>query len=716
MITRSFQRASNLDPIDEKMCKTFFQSGLMPALHHQIADSQNTFQQLRRVVNDISHFIDPDDCVDFLSDVQSDKVFLIISGAVGQLVVPLIHSMAHVDAILIFCRDKRRHEEWAQAWSKIKGVFTHVDSICEALQLVVKQCNQDSIAISFSELGGVGESGVNLNQLDPSFMYTQLLKNALLGMRHDRKAVEDLVRYCQDKYAGNTHELTLVREFGLGYRPEKAVWWYTRECFTYHMLNRALRHLEADIIVNMGFFIHDLHRQIERMHAKQISEYRGEPFFVYRGQRLSFTDFEKLQRTQGGLISFNSFLSTSQDKSVSLRFTQGALTNSDTVRVLFIMMVNPKVTLTPFARIQEQSAVRNEAEILFTMHTVFRISRITDIDGRGRLFEIELTQTVDDDKQLRILTERFDADVKRFTGWDRVGRLLIQVGNLEKAEDLYMTLLSQPLNEMQKALYNDQLGQIKNKQGRYEEALRFYGMSLNARQKTLPANHLLLATSFSNIGLVYANVGEYSKALSFDEKALDIYRKTLPTNHPLLATSYHNIGNLCNQMGEYSKAVSFYGKTLDIEEKILPDNHPDLAMSYNNIGFLYCNLGEYSEALSFHKKALDIWQKTLPTSHPLIAMSYNNIGIAHKNMGEYSKALFSHETALHICRQSLSANDPDLALSYNNIATVCACLGDYSKALSFYEEALDIWQRTLPGNHPHLRMIRESIEAVYKKL
>ena len=415
-------------------------------------------------------------------------------------------------------------------------------------------------------------------------MYTQLLKNALLDLKHDPKSVQDLVRFCQDKYAGNAAELALISEFGRDYRPERAIWWYTRECFTYQMLNRALRLLEADIMVNMGFFLHDLHRQLQQLHAEQISRYNGKPFVLYRGQGLPIADFEKVRRTEGGLMSFNCFLSTSEDKKVSLEFAQRALANNDKVGVLFTITVDPKVTSTSFAQIQQQSAIPTEAEILFSMHTVFRIGNIAEIEPSGRLFEVQLVLTTDDDKQLRILTQRFDEEVQGWNGWDRVGRLLIQVGSLAKAEELYTTLTSQSLNEAELASYNHQLGVIKDGQGEYNEALVFYETSLEIKKKTLPANHPNLATSYNNIGNVYDRMGEYSKALSSYETALHMRKKTLPANHPNLATSYNNIGNVYDRMGEYSKALSSYETALDMRKKTLPANHPHLATSFNNIG------------------------------------------------------------------------------------------------------------------------------------
>jgi tetratricopeptide (TPR) repeat protein len=71
-------------------------------------------------------------------------------------------------------------------------------------------------------------------------------------------------------------------------------------------------------------------------------------------------------------------------------------------------------------------------------------------------------------------------------------------------------------------------------------------------------------------------MGEYSKALSSHEKALEIYQKTLPANHPHLATSYNNTGLVYYNMGEYSRALSYYERALDILQRSLPPNHPHL--------------------------------------------------------------------------------------------------------------------------------------------
>ena len=322
-------------------------------------DSQHTLEQLRTTVNDLNTFIETEQCLTFLLGIQLEKVFLIVSGSLGRDLVPRIHPMTQVDAIFIFCGDKSRHEEWVKKWPKVKGIHTQIKPICAALELAVKRCNQDSTPVSFAEGSGEDASEINLNQLEPSFMYTQLFKQTLLNMEHDRKsAVRDLVKYCQETYAGNPAQLALIGEFSRDYQQHRAIWWYTRQGFTYQMLNRALRLLEADIIVNMGFFIHDLHHQIKLLHEEQLAGYGGQPFVVYRGQGLSIGDFEKLKRSRGGLMSFNCFVSTSMKKETPLEFARTAALDQDRVGILFKMTIDPQISATPFADIKEVSYYR----------------------------------------------------------------------------------------------------------------------------------------------------------------------------------------------------------------------------------------------------------------------------------------------------------------------------------------------------------------------
>ena len=382
-------------------------------------DCQNTLQRLRAVFNNVKVFTDSKACVDFLNSIGGEKMCVITTGTLGQDLVPQIHSMPQVDAVYILCSDPDWNEPWTKNWPKIKGVHTQIESICNALQQSVKQCSQDSTPMSFVS-ADVDNVAVNLKQLEPSFMYTQIFKRILLDMEHDESSRKDLMAYCRKQKKDQTSVPKVIDEFDREYRPDKAIWWYTRECFTYTMLNKALRLLESDIIVDMGFFIHDIHRQIEQLHREQVAQYDGSVLTLYRGQGLSTADFAKLKRIKDGLLSFNSFVSTTRDRVVAEFIADSSSKATDGVGILFVMTVDTKLTSTPFADITGYSYFdEEEAEVLFSMHSVFRVDQVEVLEGNDRLIEVRLTLTADDDPQLRLLTETIDQEINGSTGWQR---------------------------------------------------------------------------------------------------------------------------------------------------------------------------------------------------------------------------------------------------------------------------------------------------------
>ena len=718
----------------------------------------HTLQQLRTVLDNLTVFTEPDSCVDFLQNVKNQRALVITSSSLGQVLIPQIHSMLQVYVIYIFDADHTpRAELWTQEWWKIQNEFTQAELLCDALRTSITQYNQDSTAMSYC-LPPTTTSDNNLDQLEPSFMHTKLLKDAFLEMEYEDGACQDLLNYCRETRARSPVEKGWIDKFQREYNPDKAIWWYTQESFVYQMVNQALRLFEADIIVNMGFFIHDLHRQIEQVHKDQMRDHTGQLIKLYRGQRLSMAGLEKLKKNVGGLLAFNSFLSTTTERTYSLCMAESSIVATDAVGILFDISIDPTLTTTPFADVDKFLLDSGESEVLFTMHSVFRINQVTNLDQTGKVVEVQLILTTDDDEQLRALTKLIGDTVQGSVGWTRVGRLLIRAGQLGKAEELHMKLLEHPSDDDERAHFNHQLGFIKERQSDYTSALRYYEKSLELRQNALQVNHIELGTCYNNIGIVYQKLGRNNEALSCFQKALGVYQKlgsvygpnlafcynniglvhsalgqyvdalayyekgfemcriTLPENHPDLATSYKNIGFVYDRMGEYSNALPYYEKALEIHQKTLPDNHLDLANSYNSIGSLHDVMGNYSKALSCHQEALSIYQKTFSASHPNLAITYGCIGAVYSKMGYYSEARLQQEQALDIHRNHLPENHPDLAVAHNNLGYVLHSLGEYSNALFHYEKALDIHQKTLPENHPDFASPYNNIGFVYHKL
>ncbi|CAF4212379.1 unnamed protein product, partial [Adineta steineri] len=558
-------------------------------------DSINALLKLRQVVNTVETFTDVNTCLDSINDIDDEKIFIILS---GRLVLKqAAHERAHNMISL--------------------GFISLNDTIIDR----------------------------NLDHLDKSYMYTQILKEILLTVPFKSEHLKEFFTYCHKKLLLNNNiELKNVDKIEQEYHDRKPI----------YIANNG-----SGLNYKIGF----LHKHIVQLHAEQYGEQSNSDIFtVYRGQSLSETDFNQLISTQGGLLSFNNFLSTSKNRHVSLAFARRTINNSNKIGVLFIMKIDPMIRSTPFANIINSSAFKKEDEILFSMHSVFRIGEAKQIDGPdSRLWKVKLTLTCDTDPQLHRLTQHIRTETfSSSIGWHRLGQLLIKLGQFDKAQQVFEIIFNQSNDQGEKANIYHMLAIIKNNQGKYFEAIEVYEKSNEINHEIQWQTYSCLASFYNNIGLVFDNMGEYSAALSSHEKAVEIYCNRFPSNHLDVAYSHNNIGRIHNKMGEYSKALSSHEKALEIKKKNLPPDHPSLASSFNNIGLIYDKLGEYSAALLSHEKTLEIKQKTLRPKHPHLATTCSNIGGVYFKMYEYSKALLYYESALEIRKHSLPANHPDI--------------------------------------------------------
>ncbi|CAF1487415.1 unnamed protein product, partial [Rotaria sp. Silwood1] len=317
------------------------QNSLLVWLDTDFDESKDNYkisiQHLRNILETVTTFTDIDECIDFLSDIENKNVFMIISGALGQHLIPVIQECSQLTSIYVLCDNQLTHEQWAKTIAKVKGVYTQIEPICDALQIDRRNCGQDMISISF-------------NRIDPLFMYTQLLKEALLEIEDDDvKSIKELVEYC--RLQTDASEITL-KKIEEEYRNYSPIWWYTGPYFIYSTLNSGLRQMDVDIILKMGFFIRHLHNHITELHREQQGNMPTN-FQVFRGQGLSMEDFGKMKKTKGGLMSFNNFLSTSRNREISFKnFARPAASNANSVGILFIMNIDTGIctkSSTPFA-------------------------------------------------------------------------------------------------------------------------------------------------------------------------------------------------------------------------------------------------------------------------------------------------------------------------------------------------------------------------------
>jgi tetratricopeptide (TPR) repeat protein len=432
------------------------------------------------------------------------------------------------------------------------------------------------------------------------------------------------------------------------------IWWYSRDSFIYSMLNRALRTQDIEVILKMGFFIQELHKHIQQLHS-EID--KSKPLTVYRGQGMLPEDFQRLQSSKGGLLSFNNFLSTTTNKSVSWEFVRLAQDNPEQIPVLFIMKINPKMSSTPFASLDEESYFKNENEILFSMHTVFRIDDIKQ--KPEHVWEVYLTLTSDHDQQLTKLGDFIRNEIKGDTGWHRLASLLTKMGEYDRSLDIYQILIKQITkndDSDQLSHLHHQLGYIYKQKGDLTEALNHYQQSLDIQSKYYSSDDQHLTPTYSNIGEIYRLKRDLKRALEYFERALDIEQKSSQPDQLKIASYYNNIGMIASEQGKHAKALENYQNTLKIKLQQLPEFHPSLATTYNNMGAVYYAMRDYTNAYFYFEKALEVEEKVLPSTHDSLAISHNQMAITLNRLDRNAEAVQHAKQALEIARHTYQSD------------------------------------------------------------
>jgi tetratricopeptide (TPR) repeat protein len=284
--------------------------------------------------------------------------------------------------------------------------------------------------------------------------------------------------------------------------------------------------------------------------------------------------------------------------------------------ILFEIEIDPRSRTKAFADVGEFSDYQDEGEVLITLGALFRIDKVFE-DDEDEIWIARVTLASEDDFHLKEIFDHMKGKIGDDTNLDSLGKLLLRMGENEKARKCYKRMLDE--TQLAAADAHLGLGWASLRCNAYDESLKNFEESLQIRQRLLGENHASVGESYSFLGEVYRKKNNYEKALIYLKKAMTIQQNTLPDDSLDLAATYDTIGNTYTTTKEYDLASNYFNKALEIRQKTLLPDHPQIAAVYNNIGWLHECQEKYSKALDYYRKAREISRKTLPPTHPHVS-------------------------------------------------------------------------------------------------
>ncbi|CAF3071026.1 unnamed protein product [Rotaria sp. Silwood2] len=613
-------------------------------------------------------FVDPDQCVDNITtELIQKQVFLIISNAFGQNVVPLIYELPQIQAIYIYCRDQKAAELWSKSIVKVSGIFTKPQELLQQLSNDVDVYNKDNnIPMSIFHLSEREKALQDLSKESVTSIWYRLILRVLRLMVKYGDAKGDMITACQASYHDNNAQKKKINDFEKDYSTAKAVWWYTYDSFLYRLLNKALRTQDMEIIFKFRFFINELQNEIEKLYNEYLDKYsfqRDHHFTVYRSQILSMTELDQLKQNVNELISMNSFLSATLNPNVAELYSgpSDQLNEPSALEsVYFIIDVcNFSKETTPFAFIEHHSCIPDEKEVLFSMGAIFKVQ---SVEKHGNMWHIHLQLSSEQNQLGQKLLDHMLEQIKSDPGPLSFGWFLFRMSEFNKAER-YAKWMTQhlPLNDVGNGDAYNLLGLIYKDTNKLQESLESYEKALDIYSRLGYDNSPRAIAAHCSLGLTYLALDD-SRSADEQQRLAEEKFDSFPKKDLLLKSKLDGLkAKIMADYGYITKALENFEQALQNKTKRLPANHPSIGTTLNDIGMVHDKIGNNVKALEYFQHALDIGKKSLTPDHLELVDYHTNVGRVQDKLGQFKLALGQFESALKVLMEYDQREDERIA-------------------------------------------------------
>ncbi|CAF3417209.1 unnamed protein product [Rotaria socialis] len=605
----------------------------------------------------IRTFDDVEECIAYIQTTKNESIFLIISELFIQQCIFQFHELPQLHSIYILSsHELTSDDDYPAVHKKVRGNYSDILSLFEHLTQDIRVAEATTSPISV--LNPTLISFKDLNTLDCSFIFSHLFKNIMLEFNDNVQLQQHFIGFCREKYAKNKGELKIINEFDEHYQNHSPIWWYTRECFLSKMLDKAMRMQDIDILFKMKFFLRDLHQQIEQLHSTMPTNI----FHVlYRGQGLFNEQFEILKTNIHGTLSFNNFFLANSSHDISLRFAQHSLDRDNIVAVIFEIHIDPSIRSTPFISLDGIGYFPTETDILFSLHSIFRIQDVEYMNNR--IWNIRLALISDNDPHLRSLTHFIQTEIQGFNSMHCLGSFMLNMHKYSKAEYIFERAHSESSHKCKSelAFIEDNLGRICYEKNDWKGSLEHYQKSLCIKLTPPTDSDPQLALTYVNLASLFKKMDIFDSAMEQYRCALNIQLKSSTPNQEQMALCYMSIGDLLCQRSNFEEARQNLKNALKIQLRVLPAVHPDLTKTRKHLFDVCCSMGDYHKALEQAKALLRIAQKSYPTNHFQLAIAHNNISVCLDKLGQYQEALEEVEKAVKIGQHTYPLGHPKMS-------------------------------------------------------
>ncbi|HXI60556.1 MAG TPA: serine/threonine-protein kinase [Polyangia bacterium] len=149
----------------------------------------------------------------------------------------------------------------------------------------------------------------------------------------------------------------------------------------------------------------------------------------------------------------------------------------------------------------------------------------------------------------------------------------------------------------------------------------------------------LVGWLYNNIGQMRQMQGRLAEAVEFTEHAIAVKEKNLGGDNPDLGISIGNLACLLGELGDQMQAAVQGERALEILEATLGPEHPRTAIYLANHSEALYHLGRFSEARAVGQRALVIHERETESDGVVVTAALTALALAHLDDGLVDQAL-----------------------------------------------------------------------------
>ena len=154
-----------------------------------------------------------------------------------------------------------------------------------------------------------------------------------------------------------------------------------------------------------------------------------------------------------------------------------------------------------------------------------------------------------------------------------------------------------------KIIAKARLGDALRKRGYFPESKILLTDVLEARERTLGAEHPSTLDSVNNLAICLKNMGQLKDAEVLHRRALEAHERTLGAGHPDTLGSVNNLAVCLRAMGQLKDAEALYRRALEAHERTLSAEHPSTLATVNNLAECLRAMGQLKDAEVLYRRA-----------------------------------------------------------------------------------------------------------------